>query len=356
MSTPSSDWSLTSVPVPVNSGRNTHSNISAKKIESNGLYQRHPYGMSSLLVPPGSIILFGGSTAPGGWLLCNGQEIDRETYSNLFEYIGTTYGSGDGLTTFKVPSLLAPSTGDSTIVTGELIDKDMYSTTCASLSSDYAPNNIEITSGSSTAFAWDDWANDIFDDWGYFYLFDPSLNQYHFILLQNNNLPDGVLTTQQFTAFGSRVFTVVHGYPIKGIFKFEISVNDSQPFIFGAYGDMGSDSDTENTNLDTSYSLIESSYTLYYNRNVEAGDAIERFFSYFIPFETSVNNTKTYSDYINGDELSLYSVPVNKGITVYFSKTNDVNAWIISDLQITDGYIRGGASTQGIPTSYIIKV
>jgi microcystin-dependent protein len=43
---------------------------------------------------------------PGGWLICNGQAIDRSIYYNLFESIGTTYGNGDGTTTFNVPNLL----------------------------------------------------------------------------------------------------------------------------------------------------------------------------------------------------------------------------------------------------------
>jgi microcystin-dependent protein len=47
---------------------------------------------------------YAGSTAPDGWLVCNGQEVSRTTYSKLFEVIGTTYGEGDGSTTFNVPT------------------------------------------------------------------------------------------------------------------------------------------------------------------------------------------------------------------------------------------------------------
>jgi microcystin-dependent protein len=43
------------------------------------------------------------STAPSKWLLCQGQAISRATYSDLFTAIGTTYGAGDGSTTFNVP-------------------------------------------------------------------------------------------------------------------------------------------------------------------------------------------------------------------------------------------------------------
>lgn len=51
----------------------------------------------------GEIKAYGGSTAPTGWLLCQGQAVSRSTYATLFSVIGTTYGSGDGSTTFNVP-------------------------------------------------------------------------------------------------------------------------------------------------------------------------------------------------------------------------------------------------------------
>jgi microcystin-dependent protein len=56
-------------------------------------------------MPTGSVIPFAGSSAPTNWLLCFGQNIDRTTYSSLFSVIGTTYGVGDGSTTFALPDL-----------------------------------------------------------------------------------------------------------------------------------------------------------------------------------------------------------------------------------------------------------
>jgi len=57
------------------------------------------------VLPVGSYIQFAGSQAPAGFLVCNGGEISRTTYSALFAVIGTTYGSGDGSTTFNLPNL-----------------------------------------------------------------------------------------------------------------------------------------------------------------------------------------------------------------------------------------------------------
>ena len=56
-------------------------------------------------LPIGSYIQFAGSQAPVGFLVCNGGAVSRTTYSELFAVIGTTYGSGDGSTTFNLPNL-----------------------------------------------------------------------------------------------------------------------------------------------------------------------------------------------------------------------------------------------------------
>jgi microcystin-dependent protein len=56
-------------------------------------------------VVAGIISMYGGSTAPTGYLLCDGSAVSRSTYSDLYTAIGTTYGTGDGSTTFNVPNL-----------------------------------------------------------------------------------------------------------------------------------------------------------------------------------------------------------------------------------------------------------
>jgi microcystin-dependent protein len=45
------------------------------------------------------------NTAPTGWLECDGAALDRTTYETLFTAIGTTFGEGDGSTTFNIPDL-----------------------------------------------------------------------------------------------------------------------------------------------------------------------------------------------------------------------------------------------------------
>jgi hypothetical protein len=63
------------------------------------------YRLLDLRNRTGEIVPFGGSTAPAGALLCYGQAVSRTDYVGLFTVIGTTYGVGDGTTTFNLPDL-----------------------------------------------------------------------------------------------------------------------------------------------------------------------------------------------------------------------------------------------------------
>ena len=56
-------------------------------------------------LPVGVIMPTATTTAPAQWLICDGSAISRTTYANLFNAIGTTYGTGDGSTTFNLPNL-----------------------------------------------------------------------------------------------------------------------------------------------------------------------------------------------------------------------------------------------------------
>lgn len=54
---------------------------------------------------PGKIVFFAKNTAPDGYLKCNGAAVSRTTYATLFAAIGTTFGAGNGSTTFNLPDL-----------------------------------------------------------------------------------------------------------------------------------------------------------------------------------------------------------------------------------------------------------
>jgi hypothetical protein len=182
---------------------------------------------------------------------------------------------------------------------------------------------------------WSDLGNDVFDDWGYFYLYDVNSSKYYFPIINPQNLSDGVFTTQNFEVFG-RIFTIKHGWSVQGIFKFEITVNDDAPFQFGAYGDMGSDGDEVSNQLSQEYNLDGNSLTLYYHHHAEEGDSREVLYSYFVPSVILENTSQTYNIYYDYDEMHIRSAEVTKGLIVYFSKSNDVKDWVINDLQLSN--------------------
>ena len=54
-------------------------------------------------IPIGCIIQYGGNSSPTGWLMCEGQAVSRTTYADLYSILGTTFGVGDGVSTFNIP-------------------------------------------------------------------------------------------------------------------------------------------------------------------------------------------------------------------------------------------------------------
>ncbi len=56
-------------------------------------------------IPVGAVMPYAAGSAPSGYLLCDGQAVSRVTYVTLFALIGTTYGAGNGSTTFNVPDI-----------------------------------------------------------------------------------------------------------------------------------------------------------------------------------------------------------------------------------------------------------
>ncbi len=88
-------------------GINTSSPSSTYKLDVNGKSNVSDgvYQAGFLLVPPGAIMPYAASSAPGGWLICDGSAVSRTTYSALFALIGSQYGNGDGVNTFNLPNM-----------------------------------------------------------------------------------------------------------------------------------------------------------------------------------------------------------------------------------------------------------
>lgn len=125
--------------------------------------------------PVGVINPFGGASAPEGWLLCDGQAISRTDYADLFDVIGTAFGSGDGSTTFNVPDMResvpkgAGLTGKSNnhmdadgLAVGEFLDDRMQTHTHAEASDAHLINSIAVGTNAGqlgTGMYWKSGAN-----------------------------------------------------------------------------------------------------------------------------------------------------------------------------------------------------
>ncbi len=68
-------------------------------------YNGSAWGGLASGIPVGTILTFGASTPPSGFLECNGSAISRSTYASLFSILSTTHGTGDGSSTFNLPDL-----------------------------------------------------------------------------------------------------------------------------------------------------------------------------------------------------------------------------------------------------------
>ncbi len=64
-----------------------------------------PLPASALAIQTGAVIAWAAAVAPDGWLLCDGAEVIRTDFGDLFSLIGVTYGAGDSITTFNLPDL-----------------------------------------------------------------------------------------------------------------------------------------------------------------------------------------------------------------------------------------------------------
>ena len=205
---------------------------------------------------------------------------------------------------------------------------------------DFLDGNIEagdkVEEDRLIASYWNDLGNDVFDDWGYFFLYDVVRGKYYFPLLTPVNQLDGVIITQTFSCF-SKTFTIRHGWRDRGIFMMDISCSDTNfSFRFGAYGDFGSDGDEDDYDMTATYGT-PTKKTLYYHHHAEKGDSEEILYSYFVPYNTFDNTSKPYQSLYGvessyTDNNSLITKAIRNGIKVFFSKQYDVKEWIITDI------------------------
>lgn len=109
---------------------------------------------SQYLLPAGCMLDFAGNTAPTGFLLCDGNAVNRTTYAALFNVIGTTWGVGNGTTTFNVPDFrrrtAVGSGGTGTATLGNALGNIGGAETHTLTTSELAAHNHGVTDSGHT--------------------------------------------------------------------------------------------------------------------------------------------------------------------------------------------------------------
>lgn len=105
-------------------------------------------------ISSGIIQMFAGSTAPIGWLICDGSTVSRKTYGDLFKVIGTTYGAGNSNTTFTLPDMrgrLPIGAGTGTSLTTRTLGANLGAETVTLAQTNLPPHTHIATVGTQSA-------------------------------------------------------------------------------------------------------------------------------------------------------------------------------------------------------------
>lgn len=124
--------------------------IDQDNLEDGGvLINKLATSVANALVPVGAILPYGGASSPNSdWLLCYGQAVSRSTYSSLFAILSTSYGVGNGTTTFNLPDLRGRTVVGNDAMGGSAANRTQRSTTLTTTS-----GNASGTVGSATGLS-----------------------------------------------------------------------------------------------------------------------------------------------------------------------------------------------------------
>jgi microcystin-dependent protein len=102
-------------------------------------------------IPSGAIMFYGGNSPPNGWYVCDGSAKNRTTDANLFTIFGTTYGAGDGSTTFNLPN--GGSRTPMFSGTGNFVSSTDFTNVNAATDTITVPTNNSLYTGTLITFA-----------------------------------------------------------------------------------------------------------------------------------------------------------------------------------------------------------
>ncbi len=193
--------------------------------------------------------------------------------------------------------------------------------------------------GNGNSYRWNDWGDDYFDRWGDFYIFNPATNIGSSIYFSTDDGPDGTFYTETQTHH-SKTFQIIHGWATQGIFKLDVACTSDETFSFavGHYGNLGSDSATQQTNRTYSASWGTLHYTF-----TSQGNVREYFYVHAIPKLITDNNalnpntSGAFFDHYGNDNLAVYAGPFTHGFTFYYIKGSNSSTganytWVANDI------------------------
>ena len=225
------------------------------------------------------------------------------------------------------------------------VTKDMASQSSLSIPSGFNPYTGNSLSPSGTRYAWNDWGGDWFDRWGSFYIFNPANYAASYISFANRNGGDGTFYTETQTHH-SKTFQIIHGWAAQGIFKLDVACTSDETFSFvvGHYGNLGSDSSTQQVNrtYNASWGTLHYTYTSQNNNS-------EYFYVHAIPKKVvdndalNPNTSGAFFDHYGNDNLAVYAGPFTHGFTFYYikgsnSSTGAMYDWVANDIAESTDY------------------
>ena len=271
--------------------------------------------------------------------------------SSSFGGGGATEELFDGPTDFYV--VLNHGPGTVTQLTGSAVfaSKDMYAATATNIPIGTSPHTnssgIQALLGtgniSGNRYLWSDWANDVFDGWGTWYIYDDLDKTAAHIQFANVNGADGTIyeETASNSIYHGKDWRIRHGWVDQGIFRLDINCDDPN-FIFsvGHWGNMGSDGSNQQFNFKSPGNVLAGSTnrTLHYLTNQQTSSSNEIFSLYCIPRVVAQNDSlgwnssRFYGGIEGSDNLWMYVKSITHGVTFYYAKSLDQESAISADI------------------------
>jgi len=277
---------------------------------------------------------------------------NRRFYGSTFPYEYRWLERGGGLNYSQWPHQVRSSFNINTqgYTVGASPTHDLGTTTNAILPADAGPFDVDKNIG--TAYRFNDWGDDIFDQWGHWWV-QPEGSEPIAIPLPNTSTLDALypVTRTWQGVLNGVLFEIQYGYAAVGIWRMQIVAGDhsasttngvNNKFRVGTWGNLGSDSSTKTKCQRDGMSYngnVAEGVSIYYDQWWQNGSTTERHYHYVVPFNVSDNLYRPYAtgQYILGHSY-MYTDWLTHGVTLYLSKTNNVIQWVENDLDFYQNF------------------